>query len=752
MSQTTITLAFEQWKAQQAIGGKAVVLDEFVLANVPNLDIDSPIDRAEQLPAAQYIVHRQAVSATGLVNENAVVYSVTMGTEVGDFSFNWVGLINKATGTLAMIVHAPLQSKIKNAEGKQGNVLTRSFLMEYNGAASETQITTPAETWQIDFTARLSGMDERQRLENVDLYGAAAFFGDGFLVTRAASQYSITQGIGYVGGLRCKLPATQNIAVTTKPVKVWADVCWKGTLTSVWAEELKITVANTLANYVQDGVQHYVFAVASIDVNGVITDLRPKGSLDGQQGNKDFLRIDKSLSEIATKGVQAQAEARKNLALGDAATKNVQKSVTDSTPNALMINGAYGLGGTAPRTSRAAGWSYDDIPTQLPSGFYTHQVTDGPFCYTFSLLQDGGGTGNNRHLIIPSNQTDKVAIRWDSGKTFSYQYFYTDKNKPTSADVGALSISGGTMVGAIKVSGIGYGSFASQNNGEAPLYQNVDTAQTSEYWPIIKQRYKQANSTWSAGTLINANQFVVHYMDSAGKSAIFMFRPDGQFIPANYANFDARYQPKGTYYPTGAPIPWPSDAIPSGYALMQGQAFNKTSYPELAVAYPSGVIPDMRGWTIKGKPASGRAVLSQEQDGIKSHNHSASASNTDLGTKTTSGFDYGTKTASTFDHGTKTTNTTGDHVHGTNASVGDADNDAFAAGDIKNKLLNVNTKNAGNHAHTVGIGAHNHTVVIGAHSHTVSIGAHGHTITVNAAGNAENTVKNIAYNYLVRLA
>lgn len=127
MSQTTITLAFEQWKAQQAIDGKAVVLDEFVLANVPNLDIDSPIDRAEQLPAAQHIVHRQAVSATGLVNENAVVYSVTMGTEVGDFAFNWVGLINKATGTLAMIVHAPLQSKIKNAEGKQGNVLTRSF-------------------------------------------------------------------------------------------------------------------------------------------------------------------------------------------------------------------------------------------------------------------------------------------------------------------------------------------------------------------------------------------------------------------------------------------------------------------------------------------------------------------------------------------------------------------------------------------------------------------------------------------------
>ncbi|EHM0732340.1 TPA: prophage tail fiber N-terminal domain-containing protein, partial [Escherichia coli] len=105
-------------------------------------------------------------------------------------------------------------------------------------------------------------------------------------------------------------------------------------------------------------------------------------------------------------------------------------------------------------------------------------------------------------------------------------------------------------------------------------------------------------------------------------------------------------------YPVGAPIPWPSDTVPSGYALMQGQTFDKSAYPKLAAAYPSGVIPDMRGWTIKGKPASGRAVLSQEQDGIKSHTHSASVSSTDLGTKTTSSFDYGTKS----------TNNTGAHT------------------------------------------------------------------------------------------
>ncbi|EPA9860444.1 TPA: tail fiber protein [Escherichia coli] len=207
---------------------------------------------------------------------------------------------------------------------------------------------------------------------------------------------------------------------------------------------------------------------------------------------------------------------------------------------------------------------------------------------------------------------------------------------------------------------------------------------------------------------------------------------------------------QGTALPVGTPIPWPSDSVPSGYALMQGQSFDKGSYPKLAVAYPSGVIPDMRGWTIKGKPASGRAVLSQEQDGIKSHTHSASASNTDLGTKTTSSFDYGTKTVSTFNHGTKSTNNTGNHTH----SVGGVYGGDSIGGKQRVQASGSNqiSSTAGAHAHTVDIGQHNHTVGIGAHAHTVALGAHGHTITVNPTGNTENTVKNIAYNYIVRLA
>ncbi len=204
---------------------------------------------------------------------------------------------------------------------------------------------------------------------------------------------------------------------------------------------------------------------------------------------------------------------------------------------------------------------------------------------------------------------------------------------------------------------------------------------------------------------------------------------------------------------TGSPIPWPSDITPSGYALMQGQAFDKSAYPLLAVAYPSGVIPDMRGQTIKGKP-NGRGVLTQEQDGIKSHTHSASVSSTDLGTKTTSSFDYGTKTTSLFDYGTKTTSNAGSHTHSIPTSDGanQGGKIPLTSGRLATQYTSATTGSSGSHSHTVGIGSHQHTVGIGAHTHSVAIGSHGHTITVNATGNAENTVKNIAFNYVVRLA
>ncbi|ECF2976888.1 phage tail protein [Salmonella enterica subsp. enterica serovar Newport] len=648
MSQAVITKAFTEWKAQQAINNQPVTLDEFIFAYIPGLDTDKPIDNTETMPAADKIVDRLPVSKTGVVNENSVVYSVTLGADVGNYNFNWIGLANKATGTLAMIIHAPTQRKIKNANGQQGNVLVRSMLMEYSGARETTEITTPAETWQIDFTARLSAMDERQRRENIDLYGAAAFFDSGYLVAKTSNQFFVTKGAGYVAGLRAELPADLNINASAKPTKVWLDVSWAGTLTSEWAVQSKITVAADLADYVLGGVQHYVFAVASIDAAGNITDLRPKGTLNDQAASNALSEHEKSRNhpDASTdeKGFVQLSSAIDSDSEKLAATPKAVKAANDNADKRLVKD-----------------QNGDDIPDK-------------------SLFVRNIGA-------LPANGTAVAANRL--------------------ASRGALP----ALTGATRGSDSGLIMGEVYNNGYPTQYGNILRLTGTGDGEIL--------IGWSGVNGAPAPAYIRSHRDNAEADW------------SEWAMLYTTLNPPPDSHPVGAAIAWPSDATPAGYALMQGQTFDKSAYPLLAIAYPSGVIPDMRGWTIKGKPASGRAVLSQEMDGNKSHSHGARALDTDLGTKGTSSFDYGTKS----------TNTTGNHTHQfggyINSYWGDSNHTSFQPGG------GAWTQAAGDHAHTV---------YIGGHEHTMYIGPHGHVVIVDADGNAETTVKNIAFNYIVRLA
>ncbi|EEJ3348569.1 phage tail protein [Salmonella enterica] len=648
MSQAVITKAFTEWKAQQAINNQPVTLDEFIFAYIPGLDADKPIDNTETMPAADKIVDRLPVSKTGVVNENSVVYSVTLGADVGDYNFNWIGLANKATGTLAMIIHAPTQRKIKNTNGQQGNVLVRSMLMEYSGAREATEITTPAETWQIDFTARLSAMDERQRRENIDLYGAAAFFDSGYLVAKSGNQFFVTKGVGYVAGLRTELPTDLNINASAKPTKVWLDVSWTGTLTSEWAVQSKITVAADLADYVLGGVQHYVFAVASIDAAGNITDLRPKGTLNDQAASNALSEHEKSRNhpDASTdeKGFVQLSSAIDSDSEKLAATPKAVKAANDNADKRLVKD-----------------QNGDDIPDK-------------------SLFVRNIGA-------LPANGTAVAANRL--------------------ASRGALP----ALTGATRGSDSGLIMGEVYNNGYPTQYGNILRLTGTGDGEIL--------IGWSGVNGAPAPAYIRSHRDNA----------EAEW--SEWAMLYTTLNPPPDSHPVGAAIAWPSDATPAGYALMQGQTFDKSAYPLLAIAYPSGVIPDMRGWTIKGKPASGRAVLSQEMDGNKSHSHGARALDTDLGTKGTSSFDYGTKS----------TNTTGNHTHQfggyINSFYGDSSHTSFQPGG------GAWTQAAGDHAHTV---------YIGGHEHTMYIGPHGHVVIVDADGNAETTVKNIAFNYIVRLA
>ncbi|HAX1576994.1 TPA: phage tail protein, partial [Escherichia coli] len=215
---------------------------------------------------------------------------------------------------------------------------------------------------------------------------------------------------------------------------------------------------------------------------------------------------------------------------------------------------------------------------------------------------------------------------------------YSSHQKPTPSDIGALPTTGGTISGPLsvtdgitgalkgnadtatklaaapKINGVKFdgsadinltpeniGAFARRSTG---AYADSDGAVP---WNAESGAY---NVTRSGNSYILVNfytgvgscrtlQMKAHYRNGG---LFYRSSRDGYGFEEDWAEVYTSKNLPPESYPVGAPIPWPSDTVPSGYALMQGQTFDKSAYPKLAAAYPSGVIPDMRGWTIKGKP------------------------------------------------------------------------------------------------------------------------------------------------------
>lgn len=108
------------------------------------------------------------------------------------------------------------------------------------------------------------------------------------------------------------------------------------------------------------------------------------------------------------------------------------------------------------------------------------------------------------------------------------------------------------------------------------------------------------------------------------KHTIFIVGKDGAwsqlYLPIRKKEYLATLQDidSATNTPVGSPIPWSLPTAPSGYLICNGQTFNKSTYPKLAVAYPSGKLPDLRGEFIRGLDSgrgidAGRSVLSAQK-------------------------------------------------------------------------------------------------------------------------------------------
>ncbi|ENB8926593.1 phage tail protein [Escherichia coli] len=524
---TIITEQYEHWCANQLISGKPARPDTFVFAYIPGQDESAEIPRDEILPDESMIQYRAPVTQYGLLSPNATAFSIILDTTVGDFEYNWIGLLNEESGVLCMIAHTPRQQKIKTANGVQGNNLIRTFSMEFDGAAAAMHIDVSADVWQIDFTARLAGMDEARRLLAFDHYGEAAFLGDGFQVSYQDGTATVAAGVGYVGGLRVSLREPYSLPAAVGDT-LWIDASWQGFVTGEWNTVFTFCARQEHASYTDgNGFRHFVAPLAKMTGDGP-QDLRPE-TPDEEQSNalaeheKSRRHPDATLNE---KGFAQYSSATDSDAEDRAATSKAVKIAMDNAnarlaknrngndiPNKPLFVENIGLKPTVDKAENAVQRDGDTMTGELKiRGVNALRIFNEAFGLIFRRSEEC------LHLIPTSEG------QGENGDIGPLRPFTINLRTGEISMSHKVSVGGGSQVnGAL---GIGV-----QNalGGNSIAFGDNDTG--------LKQNGDGLLDVYANG------QHVFRFQNGALQSNRAV-NVSGRVTPSDYGNFDARYQTK----------------------------------------------------------------------------------------------------------------------------------------------------------------------------------------------------------------
>ena len=544
-----ITPQFERYVAEQTIARGTVQFDEFIFANIPGLN-ENNLAQYLTMPTSAQIVHRQAVSQSGVINENAVVYSVTIGTEVGDFDFNFIGLINRSKNLLAVAVQTDTVKKIRNKNAVQGNSITRNILLEFSGAKALTGINVNANTWQIDFTVRLHGLDEKIRLTNRDLYGRAVFFDDSFMVKRkTGNQFTIQPGTAYVEGVRMDLGAEHHLTANSLPCSIYADVVHHCTVTGEYQTEIKY-LTQSKADYVDTANrQHYVQILADIDSQGNVTDRRllspflgmnPLTLDDTTENTKDKWGHTHKLpiASLVKKGIvklfsgydsdaedmAATPKAIKGLkALIDAIMRNLGNYI----PNSKKSSAVNSNSADTVATSAAVKTAYDKGVEAEAAADNANSNADGRVSKSGDTMSGG--------LIVPRVYTGNLeSSGYLNVSSNDGVVFYKNGNPAYTAILSenGLDIKKAVMShDGMKSDHIGYGGYGSQYDYSAP-FEVIEAGgnNTSTFYPFIKGKVMSrgnAGAAFSLGYTTKQNGY--NEYGNFGRGVINLVEDNGRY-------------------------------------------------------------------------------------------------------------------------------------------------------------------------------------------------------------------------------
>ncbi|WP_254204739.1 phage tail protein [Aeromonas sp. FDAARGOS 1417] len=633
-----ITNAFSRYWQECLANQTPVVLDEFVLANVPDLDPAAPIDPDSGLPPAGQIVHRHKVDQRGRINNDSVAYTIVMDTTVGDFGFNAMYLINRATGMVGMIVHKGLETKLKTDEaaGQTGNSLVKSMLMEYDRAAEATATHVDASTWQIDYAARLRGMDDDLRLQALQFFGPATFYGDGFNLVNTSGVYKVQPGVAYVGGLRAELNEVKKITPGAKPVGLWLDIYRAGSLLDAWVNHFTLTLSvPDMVDYLDsNGYQHHVAKVAIINADGSVTDVRRKRTIEltGDVTGKGILEDAKGvtiaveikdgshrhkwgdLDDVPELALKRHRHPWENIDEVPAGLGTYAAATTNVATQLREKSGFYNASNAANGMPFGSEWKYYFNAAHANASGYNGMVG-----LDFAGSEMGFATVENgifkgwRQLW--HSESKRIQVKADANPMFemhipgrhasamtlqpdgSIHWWGTD-GAGGWANTRAIMASGSFQVVGSHWAASNSHAYAAQWANNAPFHVDFgEVPGVSDYYPIVRGRSSAANAGYRtqvelgmlrSGNVWGQGVLMVGSAERATPQAVYTFDINGKF----YAPGGVHDAGQRVYSPNNPPSWWSITNRPQVVEDIRFTAMVIRQYPESASIseFGSGVI------------------------------------------------------------------------------------------------------------------------------------------------------------------
>ncbi len=149
-----MTNAGKSYITTRALQNSGLDVKELVLANIPNLNESAERNPNESMPNTLQIVYRRNIDTSGYVDSNTVAWAVILEQDIGDFDYNWIGLVTQ-DGTLLAIDYLPLQRKRQGVN----NVHNRSFVLKFAAAAALARISIPAQSWMFDYSPQIDALN-----------------------------------------------------------------------------------------------------------------------------------------------------------------------------------------------------------------------------------------------------------------------------------------------------------------------------------------------------------------------------------------------------------------------------------------------------------------------------------------------------------------------------------------------------------------------------------------------------------------